>query len=70
MTAELVKEAMARGEPLREVVLGHGLLDDRALGRVLSPAALTAPRATDLALRRRVQRAPAYRTFRATLAEE
>jgi hypothetical protein len=37
---------------------------------VLSPAALTGPRATDVALRRRVQRSPAYRTYRAALAEE
>ena len=43
VTAELVKEARARGRPLREVVLGHGLLDARALRRVLSPAALTGP---------------------------
>ena len=70
VTAELVKEARATGRPLREVVLGHGLLDARALARVLSPAALTGPRATDVALRRRVQRGPAYRAFRAALAEE
>ena len=70
VTAELVKEARARGRPLREVVLGHGLFEAGALARVLSPASLTASRATDVALRRRVQRAPGYRTFRATLAEE
>jgi aspartate ammonia-lyase len=70
VTAELVKEARATGRPLREVVLGHGLLDPRALARILSPAVLTGPRATDVALRRRVQRGPAYRAFRAALAEE
>jgi len=70
VTAEVVKEARATGRPLREVVLHHGLLDARALARVLSPAALTGPRATDVGLRRRVQRAPAYRAFRAGLAEE
>jgi fumarate hydratase class II len=70
VTAELVKEARATARPLREVVLGHGLLDARTLARVLSPAALTGPRATDVALRRRVQRGPAYRAFRAALAEE
>ena len=70
VTAELVKETRATGRPLREVVLAHGLLDSQALARVLSPAALTGPRATDVALRRRVQRAPAYRGFRAALTEE
>jgi fumarate hydratase class II/aspartate ammonia-lyase len=70
VTAELVKEARATGQDLRAVVLGHGLLDRAALARALSPAALTGPRATDVALRRRVQRAPAYRAFRAALAEE
>jgi len=70
VTAELVKEARATGRPLREVVLGHRLLEPRALARVLSPAALTGPRATDVGLRRRVQRAPAYRAYRAALTEE
>jgi aspartate ammonia-lyase len=70
VTAELVKEARASRRPLREVVLGHRLLDSRALERLLSPAALTGPRATDVALRRRIQRAPAYRAYRAALTEE
>ena len=70
VTAELVKQARASRRPLRQVVLDHGLLDARALVRVLSPGALTGPRATDVALRRRVQRAPAYRAFRAALAQE
>jgi aspartate ammonia-lyase len=70
VTAELVKEARATNRPLRDVVLGHDLLEPRALARVLSPAALTGPRATDVALRRRVQRSPAYRTYRAALVEE
>jgi fumarate hydratase class II len=70
VTAEVVKQARARRRPLREIVLVHRLLDGPALARVLSPAALTGPRATDVALRRRVQRSPAYRAFRAGLAEE
>ena len=70
VTAELVKEARARRRPLRQVVLDHGLLGARELARVLSPAALTGPRATDVALRRRVQRAPAYRAFRAAHGEQ
>jgi fumarate hydratase class II/aspartate ammonia-lyase len=65
VTAEVVKEARATGRPLREVVLGHGLLAPRDLARVLAPAALTGPRPTDVALRRRVQAAPAFRAFRA-----
>jgi hypothetical protein len=67
VTAELVKEARATGRPLRRVVQEHGLLDRAALGRVLSPLALTGPRATDVPLRRRVQDNPAYRQARARL---
>jgi hypothetical protein len=66
----LVKQARATGRPLRDVVIGHGLLDARAVALVLSPAALTGPRATDLTLRKRVQSAPAYRAFRAAIAQE
>jgi hypothetical protein len=65
-----VKEARARRRPLRRVVLEHRLLDARALARVLSPAALTGPRATDVGLRRRVQAAPAYRAYRAVRGRE
>jgi aspartate ammonia-lyase len=70
VTAQVVKRARTTGRPLREIVVGHGLLDARSLARVLSPAALTGPRATDVALRHRVQRTPAYRAFRAALAQE
>jgi fumarate hydratase, class II len=70
VTAELVKEARATGRPLREVVLGHGLLDARALARMLAPAALTGPRATDVGLRNRVQRSPVYRAFRAARVQQ
>jgi aspartate ammonia-lyase len=65
VVAELVKEARARRRPLRALVREHGLLADADLARLLSPAALTGPRATDVALRRRVQASPAYRAFRA-----
>jgi aspartate ammonia-lyase len=70
VTAALVKEARATGRPLRWVVLTRGLLDARALARVLSPAALTGPRVTDVALRRRVQASAGYRAVRAALGEE
>jgi aspartate ammonia-lyase len=70
VTADLVKEAQARRRPLRRVVLDHRLLGEGELARVLSPGALTGPRATDVALRRRVQQAPAYRAFRAAREEE
>jgi len=70
VTADLVKEARRGGRPLRRVVLERGLLGERELARVLSPAALTGPRATDVALRRRVQRAPAYRRYRTEREEE
>ena len=70
VTAEVVRQARASGRSLRDVVLGHSLLDPRALARVLSPAALTGPRATDVGLRARVQRGPGYRKLRAALGQE
>ena len=70
VTAALVKEARATGRPLRRVVLGHRLLGERDLARILSPRALTGPQATDVALRERVQRGPAYRGFRVTIAQD
>jgi aspartate ammonia-lyase len=68
VTAELVKQAQASGRTLRQVVRDHRLVGDRELARVLSPAALTGPQPTDVALRRRLQRAPAYRALAASLA--
>jgi aspartate ammonia-lyase len=70
VTAALVKEARATGRPLRRVVLGHRLLGERDLARILSPRALTGPQATDVALRERVQRGQVYRGFRVTLAQD
>jgi fumarate hydratase class II len=70
VTAAVVKQARASRRPLRDVVVAHGLLDAAALNRVLSPAALTGPRTTDVPLRKLVQRSPAYRAFRAALAQE
>lgn len=57
VTAALVKEALATGRPLRDVVAGRGLVDRRTLARLLRPAALTRPSAIDTRLRRRLQRA-------------
>ena len=70
VTAELVKDARARRRPLRRAAVDHGLLGERELARLLSAGALTGPRATDVGLRRRVQRAPAYRAFRAGRGRE
>ena len=69
VTAAVVAEARAAGRPLREVVVRHGLVPPRVLARLLSPRALTGPRPTDVALRRRLQAAAAYRAFRARLSQ-
>jgi aspartate ammonia-lyase len=61
VTAELVKEAVAARLPIRDVVLRHRLLDRPTLARFLAPAALTAPRAHEAALARRVRASRAYR---------
>jgi aspartate ammonia-lyase len=64
VTAELVKEALASGRTLRDVVAARGLLDGRTLARLLRAASVTRPRSLDVPLRRRLQRATAYRRFR------
>ncbi len=64
VTAALVKEALARGRPLREVVLARGLADAAALDRLLSPSALTRPQRLDARLRRRLQSRAAIRALR------
>ena len=70
VTAELVKQARATGRSLRRLVLEHRLLAERDLAQILSPARLTGPHATNVALRDRVQRGHAYRTFRTALAQD
>jgi aspartate ammonia-lyase len=67
VTAALVKQALATGRPLPEVVRGCGLVDHRTLARLISPLATTRPRRLDLALRRRLQSSPTYRRFRSAL---
>jgi aspartate ammonia-lyase len=68
VTAELVKNALATGHPLRETVATRGLLDRRSLDRLLAPRAITGPQPLDRRLRRRVHNSPAYRAARAALA--
>ena len=67
ITAELVKEALASGRPLREVVAARGLVDRAALGRLLDPRTITGPQRVDVTLRRRLQAAPAYRRLRGAM---
>jgi aspartate ammonia-lyase len=40
-TAELAKESVTTGRPIRELVLARGLLDQARLDRILSPGAMT-----------------------------
>jgi aspartate ammonia-lyase len=42
-TAEIAKESVKTGRPVRELVLERGLLDAGALDRILSPEAMTRP---------------------------
>jgi aspartate ammonia-lyase len=70
VTAELVKEALARREPLRVVIRRHNLLEPAVVSRLLAPAALTGPRTPDRGLARRVQQTPAYRAYRARVHGE
>ena len=42
-TAEIAKESVETGRPIRDLVLEHGLMDARQLDRILSPEAMTQP---------------------------
>jgi aspartate ammonia-lyase len=42
-TAEIAKESVKTGRPIREIVLERGLLDARQLDRILSAEAMTQP---------------------------
>jgi aspartate ammonia-lyase len=42
-TAEIAKESVRSGRPIREIVLERKLLDAAQLDRILSPAAMTRP---------------------------
>jgi fumarate hydratase class II len=70
VTAALVKEAVARREPLRAVIRRHHLLEPTVVARLLAPAALTRPGVPDRGLVRQVQKAAAYRAYRARMDRE
>ena len=42
-TAEIAKESVKTGKPIREIVLERGLLDAQQLDRILSAEAMTTP---------------------------
>jgi aspartate ammonia-lyase len=42
-TAEIAKESVKTGKPIREIVLERGLLDAKQLDRILSAEAMTTP---------------------------
>ena len=42
-TAEIAKESVRTGRPIRELVLERGLMDARQLDRILSPEVMTQP---------------------------
>ena len=42
-TAEIAKESVRTGRPIRELVLERGLVDRERLDRILSPEAMTKP---------------------------
>ena len=42
-TAEIAKESVRSGTPIRDLVLARGLLDAERLDRILAPAAMTEP---------------------------
>jgi aspartate ammonia-lyase len=43
VTAEIAKESVRTGRPIRDVVLARGLMDAAALDRILAVGAMTAP---------------------------
>jgi aspartate ammonia-lyase len=64
VVAELVKEAMKTGRPLRAVVRDHDLVPVRLLDRILDPLAVTRPTRPDPAAVVELRRRPAYAAYR------
>jgi len=64
MVAELVKEALATGRPLRAVVRAHDLVPERLLDRILDPLAVTRPTRPDPGVVAGIRRRPAYAACR------
>ncbi len=64
VVAELVKEALATGRPLRAVVRTHDLVAERRLDRILDPLAVTRPTRPDPAAVAAIRRRPAYAAYR------
>jgi len=64
VVAELVKEALATGRPLRAVVRIHDLVAERLLDRILDPLAVTRPTRPDPAAVAAIRRRPAYAAYR------
>jgi aspartate ammonia-lyase len=68
MVAELVKEALRTGRPLRAVVRAHDLIPSGVLTRILDPLAVTRPTRPDTRLITAIRRRAAYSTARRRLA--
>ncbi|MBP9717956.1 aspartate ammonia-lyase [Candidatus Gracilibacteria bacterium] len=67
VTAELVKEGLAKGKSIIDVVRERKLLEEKVLESVLSPEATTRPAITDLVLKKHVQASEAYLTYKAEI---
>jgi len=67
MVAELVKEALRTGRPLRAVVGAHDLIPAAALDRILDPLAVTRPTRPNPRLVAAIRRRTPYAALRQRL---
>ncbi|MEM3030824.1 MAG: aspartate ammonia-lyase [Candidatus Micrarchaeia archaeon] len=59
----LVRESLKSGSTLRQTISVHRLVEEKDLQRVLSPQALTKSVETDLKLKEKIQKNPAFKRF-------
>lgn len=66
VTAELVKEALASGKSILQVVKEKGFLEEKDLTRILAPDRTTKPALTDLSLKKKIEKNDGFQKFKAS----
>ncbi len=67
VTAELVKEALANGKSIVQLLRQKYFMDEKDLARILSADRTTKPAVTDLTLKKRIEKNEAYQKYKAAL---
>ncbi|MFA5105917.1 MAG: lyase family protein [Candidatus Micrarchaeia archaeon] len=61
--AEIVKESLRTGKPVKDVVALHGLMGRDEMDGILNPAKLTSPQAIDQKLAQKIRQSESYKKY-------